>query len=520
MVRGSSTRSMARAFAFLLVLGLANTGPSARSDWRQTAHGELIESQVTFGVSQLPPGKGNPHSELVNYLEVWSAVFDPLTLVDDKGTVQPWLATSWQQDGPNAWVFTLRANVAFSNGAPFTAEAVVSALAYLKSPKGQGEPVAAELVADIANVEATGPLEVRIETERPAPFLPNAVSLLRIPEPAAWSDAGREAFAQNPVGTGPYTVRSWAPGRVSLGENPTSWRRVTVPRLEFISTSSSDALLNGLKSGSIDIVLGIDPDNEDEINLIGGHVFPIDVPFVFALIFNTERDHRLRDPRVRRALNLAVNRQAIVDVILHGYSQVSSQPVPPSAKGFNDALEPYPYDPDAARQLLTEAGFPDGFSFTMERMGAGSLTDKVFLQIASDLAPIGVTMNVVTLATPQFLNNLMNGGWQGSAFPMGYFTPSYDALRVMRNQSCLWHVPWYCDRDAMPAIEAALAEPDVKKRISQTEDIMRRAHETAQGLFLYDGIILAASGPRIERFDSYGYFLLFERLKLAKALSE
>ena len=152
----------------------------------------------------------------------------------------------------------------------------------------------------------------------------------------------------------------------------------------------------------------------------------------------------------------------------------------------------------------------------METMGSGSLTNKVFLQIASDLASVGVTMNIVTLATPEFLSNLMDGGWQGSAFPLGYFTPSYDALRVMRNQSCLWHVPWYCDPDAMPLIEAAVAEPVVDKRIALTEGIMRYAHDTAQGLFLYDGVILAASGPRIARFESRGYFILYEALQTIK----
>jgi len=470
----------------------------------------LATAQVMrVALSSIPLNKSNPHTAVIDFLGTWSALLDPLTVVASDGTLKPWLATKWHQETDLSWVFTLRDDVTFSNGRKFEADAVVETVTYLTSQAGHADLLAREL-SHLVSAESIDSHTVRVIANGPRPFMPYELSLMLIPEPQAWRKRLAHTSASAPVGTGPFQVDDWSVDRIELNAVPASWRRPEVQKLELFEARDANTRFTGFRSGRFDIVSQINPDHIAEVEAMGGRIRRNTVPAAFAIIFNAVKDSRFRDSRVRRALNYAVNKQVIIDVLFKGLTVIASQPAPRSAIGYNPDIKPYPYDPEKARQLLSEAGYGDGFSFVMEVSNESSLTLNIHQQVAADLAQVGVKMTILTVPRPKFLKNLQDGDWQGSAFPSGYFTPNYDALRSMLTQSCLWPEPWYCDQSIMPLIEEAIAEADIERRTILNREIMAYGHDQAQGLFLYEAANLTALGPNVTGYQTEGSFVLYE----------
>ena len=268
--------------------------------------------------------------------------------------------------------------------------------------------------------------------------------------------------------------------------------------------------LNGFLTDEFDIIAGVAPDMVSDIQAIGGVIHQGAVPGAMAIVLNMVKDPRFQDPRVRQALNYAVNKTAIIDVLFAGLTTPASQPAPRMAVGYNDDIEPYPYDPDRARRLLAEAGYPDGLSFTLEASNESSQNLNVYQQIAIDLAGVGVDMRIQPIPRPQYLEKFQQGSWTGSAFPLGYFSASLDGLSILRGNSCLRPNTWFCNEDVVPLIEDAIADPSLTRRIDLTQQLMRDSHDKAMGLFLYEAVTLTALQPDVTGYQTHGLFVLYE----------
>lgn len=491
-----------RRFLSFMCLAVFVLAPSAY------AGGNLRMALMAF-----PPSKGNPHSELIDYLGTWAGLFDPLTLVTDDGELIPWLATSWEQEGASSWIFSLREGVTYSNGRAFNADAVVEAVKYLTSPEGKSEAVSAAL-ASLESAEALDDRTVRIRTHKPDPLLPYAIQGMRLPEPQAWRTLGREGFANAPVGTGPFVVKAWGTTLITLQAQPSSWRAPYLNSVQLNLVRDPIARLNGLITDQFDVIVGVDTDSFADVEATGATIRRNRVSAAMAIMFNTVDDQRLQDPNVRRALNYAVNKQLIIDVFFNGVTEPATQPAPRMAVGFNRDLEPYPYDPERAQSLLAEAGYADGFSFTTEVNVDSALTERVYQQVASDLSKVGVDMTLRAIPRAQYLNHFMDGEWGGSAFAAGYFTPTMDALETLRGGSCLRTDGWYCDPAIVPQIEAAMAEHILERRTAMVKDLMAHAHDTAHGLFLYEAASFTAFSNKVQGYGTHGSFILYENVKM------
>ncbi|MCB2106550.1 MAG: hypothetical protein KDE14_02560 [Rhodobacteraceae bacterium] len=475
------------------------------------------ETNLAVGMAAFPENWANPYgSTSITRLPLLSAAFDPLTLVTVDGELLPWLATSWTQAEPTVWRITLRPGVVYGDGTPFDATAVVAGFTYLNSGTGQREPVGRELTG-VAGVRALDPMTVEIVTREPDPLIPWRMSLIYPPEPKAWARLGPQAFARAPVGTGPYKFDEGAPNRVRLVRADSSWRGAPTDSVEFLAIPEPSARQAALSTGRVDLApTSVTPDQFDAVIAEGGQVVVDRIPAVVALAFNTETDARFKDVRVRRALTMAVNRAAIVAAMMGGKTRVAAQPAPHGTLGFDESLEPLPYDPYAARALLSKAGYKNDFAFDMEvPAGAVSYPD-VFQQVGSDLARIGVTMTIRTIPQSKLLENIQTGGWNGSAAAIPFFTPIADALYPMRQHSCLWHAPWYCDKTATAEIEAAFAATDLDSRRAMTTAVMKRAHDEAQALYLYETVAFMGVGPRVKTVPVDFAFIRYEGLELAK----
>jgi len=223
---------------------------------------------------------------------------------------------------------------------------------------------------------------------------------------------------------------------------------------------------------------------------------PIDV---MSLTLVVEKGRPANDIRVRRALNHAVNKQAISDVLLQGLTQPATQGAVRGLLGYNPDLDTFPYDPEKARALLKEAGYEDGFELDVEVIIGSNAGDAAIYQlVASNLAEVGVTMNVITIPTSQMVRIILQGQWRGDGFSQIFGAwPTFEPLRTIRLHSCLSPTPWYCDERIMPTYQAALETPDLNERINLTQEVLAFYHDQATAVLLHEVPLMDAIGPRV-----------------------
>ncbi|MBT5240457.1 MAG: ABC transporter substrate-binding protein [Rhodospirillaceae bacterium] len=467
------------------------------------------EKHMTIGLWAFPPAAGNPYTgTTVPPILTLPAMFDGLTRITRSGEVLPSLATSWHKESETTWVFNLRPNVSFSNGESFTADAVVAAFAFLRSDQGQTVGASRE-VADVIRVDARDALTVVLETAAPAPLLPRRVVPVRFPAPEHWAALGPQGFAQDPVGTGPFKVESWGAGRIELSAFRGSWRPPILDRLTLQMIPDQASRIQALQSEGIDIATSISADDRDAVASIGGRMMESPSAGVAVISFITTKPGPLQDKRVRQALNYAVNKDIIVELLMGGATVVASQPVPEGAFGYDPSLKPYPYDPDKARSLLTDAGYSDGFELTIEvTTGAGVNSDSYYAMVADDLRRVGIDVTLQTIPSQILVRRIYDGSWEGQAFAMSMDTmPSLDALRPFRLHSCLWSSPWHCNSEDTPLIKAAMAEGDLGRREAMVRSLLRRYHDDPPALYMFQMVGFTGLAPRVKNFSSdYGVY--------------
>ena len=281
---------------------------------------------LRMAIPELPPGLGYPYRVMtMPTLYTVSTMFDGLTRIDADGVVHPWLATSWDQTSPSTWLLTLRDDVVFHNGRPFTAEAVVHMVTFLSNRFGFGEAVATEM-AFLKSAEALDDYTVAIHTDYPAPVLPRFLPVLHMVEPENWNTVSKDEFALNPVGTGPFKVESFGATRVTFTAHTRGWRPPALDRLEILAVPESTARLQALVSGSVDLALALGPDDRETVEAMGGMFRGWRSETVRTISFVlTEGPSPLDDKHVREALNLAVDRQGIINGLLGGMTVPASQ---------------------------------------------------------------------------------------------------------------------------------------------------------------------------------------------------
>ncbi len=461
------------------------------------------ENVLHVGLGALSFNGGHPYQGItLPSITLHQAVYDTLTTIGEKGEVMPSLAVSWKQESPQVWVFTLRQGVRFSNGEPFTADALVASAAHMASPIGRTETIGSTLY-QVDRVEKVEDLTARIYLNEPDGIFPLHAAAWRIPAPIAYQNLGNEGFLKNPIGSGPFVMSQWSEARAILKANPQSWRAPKVSGLDLREVPDETSRLQAITSGAVDVVLGLSPDQDLELRSVGGRIVNRQTPTVSFLAAYTLKDGSpLKDPRVRYALNLAVNRQAIIDSFLAGAVDPAAQLAFPGSFGYDPTIPPYPFDPVQARKLLADAGYGDGFSLEVGVASGARASDTLYYQqIAADLLKVGVTLNL--LARPQLaqMQDLFFGKLTVDMFNM--FARGHDALSDYRHRTCAGltqgRYPFHCDPKVVPALKAALAENNAAKRLALYQKVARLERENPPGIMLwpgmeFDGIARGVSG--------------------------
>lgn len=419
----------------------------------------------------------------------WSIIhslYDSLVAYDTDGTLRPLLAESWDVADPLALTFQLRPGVTFHDGAPLTAADVVATVAHLQAPETASQ--AAGNFTSITAVEATDDLTVRFTLAEPAPYLLAQFAAYLAIMPAAALEAGADLSAM-PIGTGPYRFDGWDRGQaLRLTANPDyaggatkGWPLAESATFRFVndpSTRVADLLSEG--AGIVRDVPADAAASVDSSRLATAVVAPVSgLTFVRIATDTAPFD----DVRVRRALNLAVDVDGIVAGLLGGSGQRLATLLDPTSLGNDPSLAPYGYDPDQARQLLTEAGLGDGFATTLELTTSDS--QVIAEAIAGQLAEVGIDATVSVVEKAAFDEAYADPA--AAPLRMVTWTPMFDPYSLL---SLVIASEGYLSRYANPAadtlITAGATATDLAARADAYRQLGALLHDDAPAIFLYN----------------------------------
>lgn len=311
--------------------------------------------------------------------KVIGQIFDGLVNFAPGSTeIQPGLATRWEaSEEAKVWTFHLREGVRFHDGTPFDADAVVFSIERQMDPdhpfhQGEFNTWESTFEGHIQAVEAVDPLTVRITLAEPfAPIVSGfAVYSMAIVSPTAMRESGAEAFARNPVGTGPFRFVEWVPDdRVVLEANEDYWAgRPNLDGVVFRTVPDADDRAALLESGEVHVGEGFDHSAVLRLgraeNLRVRQEPGLNTGY---MAFNTTREP-FDDVRVRRAVSMSVDLSRVVRSTYQNLGVVAKSYLPPTLWGYNDRIEPFRQDLEQARALLREAGYGEGFSFVLDTM--------------------------------------------------------------------------------------------------------------------------------------------------------
>lgn len=460
------------------------------------------DSSLRVGVNGFPASLGNPYKGNGRPgTLIWAALFDALTQLDEEGRLVPALALSWELVEPTLWRFELRPEVRYADGKPFDAQSVVAVVDWLMSKSGKSTVIGNELRGIVA-VRAVGPLAVEIQTKEPDPILPKRMVGAFMVEPQAWASLGPDGFALQPVGTGPFVLEQWdqRARRAYARLNPHAWRKAHFARMEFVELPEAAVRTQALLSRDVDVAL-VEIEELDRLESRGYPVVAAPSMSVMSLAFITERatPSPLQDRRVRQALNYAVDQETIARTLLRGYGRPAGQPAPAISFGHDPDLAPYPYDPQRAKQLLAEAGYPNGFSMTAEiQINAFPADSLIYQSMAHYLRQVGVDVTLRLITFPQYLRNLQRNSFTSDAFGSAWNSAPYnDATRPMETFSCNRPRPFFCDPELAAQLREVTKILPQDERLAAMRRLARAYHDSAPALFLVEQVDLYAHQPHL-----------------------
>ena len=469
-------------------------------DNASNSDGGKIRTEIVIGVSSdvVSP---DPHDQNdTNSNRVIRMMFDSLVHSDVDGTIKPALAESWETVSDTEYRFKLREGVKFHNGYDLTAEDVVFSL-----ERQMNSPKVKTFVSAIESVTADDEYTVTVKTKQPyAPLLYN----LSLPQSSIvcskhfdeLTAAGRK-YSEQPVGTGPMVFSSWLPNdnfTVTAfdeywGEKP----KATRISVRVIPESSSRTI--ALETGEIDIVESVPAvDIPRVMENKGLKTVTQTSTSVTYVSFNT-RKAPFDNVKVRQALSCAVDKQAIIDVICEGYAQQVDTIYPPAMPSYDESIDLYPYDIERAKQLLTEAGYPDGF--TIEIATSGDERNRIAQLLQSDFSKIGVNLEITLLEWGAYLDYIGGTGhqmyivgWSSGMEPDGSTTPLFHSESVgpTGNRS------WYQNEELDALIDEGKSTMNMDDRLGIYKEIQRIVMEDAVWIPLFARETVIAMNKNLE----------------------
>lgn len=361
--------------------------------------------ELVLGFS-LDPGHLDPRVEAgVPGWSMFEHMFDGFVFRNKKGDPIPWLVEKWEQASPTVLRWHLRRGAKFHNGEDFTAESVKASIEQYTAPTSRS-PWRARM-AVIKDYKIADPYTIDLVTEKPnRPLLRNTTSAMAL-SPRALRELG-EKFATNPVGTGPMKFVEYQPGQhLVMEQNPDYWGTpLNFKRLRFRFIPEDGTRLAAVEAGQVMLATNVPPDQLARLKA-RPDLRVVASPTNRVMFVNLRVDRKpFDDKRVRQAMNYAIDKEAITKDIMGGMAPIARAPLPEGLFGFYEGLAPYRYDPQKARQLLSDANAV-GVPFSFGAPNGRYLLDKqVGEAIAGYLDAVGFKVNFENPTWSTFVNEV------------------------------------------------------------------------------------------------------------------
>ena len=417
-----------------------------------SAVGVVASAQTVRIANQGDALSMDPHSlNETLQLSVTGNVYEPLVGRNKDLSLTPMLATSWKQTSPTVWRFELRKGVQFHDGTPFTADDVVFSLARTQV---EGSDMKS-YTNDFKEVRKIDSHTVEIETKTPFPILPDVLSLVYIMS-KKWCETNqatvpvdRRKGVENTAsfkanGTGPFRVRERQPNvRTVFTRNGSYWGKIegNVTEVVFTPIGNDATRVAALLSGEVDVMEPVPVQDIDRVNSSANTraVTGPELRTIFLgmdqkrdelLYSNVKGKNPFKDKRVRQAFYQAIDIKGIKKTVMRGASNPSAQLVGPGINGFQPEMKRLPYDVEAAKKLMAEAGYPNGFEVSMNCPNDRYVNDgRICQTVAANLSRINVKINLQAETKGTYFPKVLRR--DTSFYMLGWTPATYDAHNPM-----------------------------------------------------------------------------------------
>ena len=456
-------------------------------------------------------------------------MYEPLIIRDVTGAFEPALATEWapKADDPNVWVFKLREGVKFHDGADFNAEDVVFSFERAKQPNSDMK----ELIGSITEVRAVDDYTVEIVTDGPNPILPSNLTNLFIMD-KGWAEAnntvnvqdfegGETTYATSHAnGTGPYVLQSREPDvKTVMVRNDNYWGidqfPMEVTEIVYTPIQNAATRVAAMLSGEVNFLQDMPVQDIDRVNGADGLMVK-QAPQNRVIFFgmnqgaddieadNVDGKNPLADVRVRQAMSMAINRDAIKQVVMRGQSQPAGMIAPPFVNGWTADMDgESSTDLEKAKALMAEAGYGDGFSLRLDCPNDRYINDEAICQAAVGmLGQIGVTVNLDAKPKAQHFPLITDS--KTDFYMLGWGVPTYDSEYIFNflvhgreDEIGTWNGTGYQD-DALDAkIKSLASNTDLDARNADIADIWRVVQDEALYIPIHHQVLNWGMGDNV-----------------------
>lgn len=494
--------------ALVLVMGVALTGCGGAKSTSGT------KNALVFAQGSDPRGLDPAFVDDGESAKILTQVFEGLVRYKPGSTeIQPLLATEWNTsaDGKE-WTFKLRKGVKFHDGTPFNAQAVKMSIERQLPPNRKEDMPYAEFTYDgVTSVEAIDEYTVKITLEKPsAAFLANMAMPLsaQIVSPEAVKKYG-DKFMENPVGTGPYKFVKWEKGQqIELAQFDGYWGdKPKMPTVIYKFTKENSVRASDLITGATDIMDGVDINDLKMLQDKGMKIVKEPGMNINYMGFYTNKKP-FDNQKLRKAISMAINRQYLVDYLYQGNALLPNSILPSFIPGYSKDVKPYDFNPEEAKKLLAEAGYPNGFEFTAitysnPRPYNPANGEKLAAAIQADLAKIGVKMNIKSYPWKEYKQVLFNAegdayfyGWIGDNGDADNFLMLLDTTQIKGSLNSSKYSNAVLDK----LLEEGRACLEPAKRAAIYAEAQKIAVEDAPWVLLSHNMDMAAYRPNVKGF--------------------
>ena len=437
-------------------------------------------------------------------------------------SIEPQLATDWKTTDPNTWVFNLRKGVKFSDGTDMTAKDVVFSILRAKQPTSDFK----EYISTISDVKEIDNYTVQVTTSKPNPILLNQLSNIFIMS-KKWSidfgatvsqnwDGGEETFsATNAMGTGPFKITLREPNTKTVFERNSNWwgsmKDNSVSEIHLLPIKNSATRVAALLSGEVDLVTDAPVQDLARIGNSADHdvVSTAQMRTIFLgmdqaadkLRSGNTGDNPFKKKEVRQALYQAIDIEAIKKKVMRGLSEPAGIITFPGVNGYTKDLDKrLPYDVDAAKKLLADAGYPKGFDVELRCPNDRYVNDEaICTAVVGMLGKIGVNVNLFAQTKSKHFKELKED--KGDFYMLGWGVPTLDSHYVfhyLSESGASWNKVNFSNSEVDAAIRVMEGEVDLDKRNAAIANAWKIVKDDISYLPLHHQVISWATKNNVD----------------------